>query len=495
MTQPTRGTNGNTGHLWKSALNAGLPPTLHKMNASIGFDVRLWPHDIEGSRAHVDMLEHVQLMSSSTATRLRQGLDALERDIVAGKTSPLDTDEDVHAFIERELVQRVGPEGSNIHIARSRNEQVVLDTLLYLRSQTQTTVQKLGVCIESLRTLSHKAGNDFMPSYTHLRRAQPMSVSRMWDAHATLWQKAQKRFRRIQEDISEECPMGSGAINGTTLPTDAEWEAQRLGFQRAASNPLAALSSRQALLDFSAASVHWLLDVSRLMEDLINWSTSEFGFVSLSPHVTTGSSMMPQKRNPDICELLRANAALAQGHYCALMGLLKGLPMGYMKDLQNDKVALFAIADLLDSTLDALPLLLEGIHFHSDAAQLAASDPLLLATDVMEWCVGLGIPLRQAHGLVANLVHEHLSSGKPFLDCIQSRWPDFPLENLEPAKSCFLRETPKRTQSGAHWLLAMSNTGAYMASKMNPTMPPITTNMAGSIIFKAAAMAESTSSS
>jgi argininosuccinate lyase len=485
---------GNTGHLWKSALNAGLPPALHSMNASIHFDVRLWPHDIEGSRAHIDMLERAQLLSSQVASKLQCGLNALEADILAGRTTPLDSDEDVHAFVERELVERVGPEGSNIHIARSRNEQVVLDTLLYLRQQTKNTVAKFDVCLASLQRLSNEAGVAYMPSYTHLRRAQPMSVARMWDAHATLWRHAQKRFARISEDVAEECPMGAGAINGTTLPTDPEWEAQRLGFQRSAENPLAALSNRHALLEFSAAAVHWLLDVSRLMEDLINWSTSEFGFVSLSAHVTTGSSMMPQKRNPDICELLRANAALAQGHYTALMGLLKGLPMGYMKDLQNDKVALFAIADILDSTLSALPLLLEGVTFQTDAAKEAASDPLLLATDVMEWCVSKGTPLRQAHSLVAALVHEHLSSGKPFSACIREKWPDFPIQSLNPAQSCQMREH-RNAKPPSHWLLAKSKTGAYMASKMKPTMPPITTNMAGSIIFSAAAMAESTSSS
>ena len=477
MEHASEASKGNTGQLWKSALNAGLSPGLHAMNASIRFDARLWPHDIEGSRAHVEMLERALLLTPRAASKLQQGLDALEADILAGRTSPLDTDEDVHAFVERELVERVGPEGSNIHIARSRNEQVVLDTLLYLREQTDKTVAKLDVCLASLQCLSRVAGVAYMPSYTHLRRAQPMSVARMWDAHATLWNHARKRFARLSQDVSEECPMGAGAINGTTLPTDPEWEAKRLGFQRAATNPLAALSNRHALLEFSATAVHWLLDVSRLMEDLINWSTSEFGFVSLSAHVTTGSSMMPQKRNPDICELLRANAALAQGHYMALMGLMKGLPMGYMKDLQNDKVAFFAIADIIDSTLNALPLLLEGVTFDTHAAQEAACDPLLLATDVMEWCVAKGTPLRQAHGLVAALVHEHLSSGKSFALCIREKWPEFPAKSLDPAHSCRLRET-RSALPPVHWLPTLSNSSGHMASNTNPTQPPITTNRA-----------------
>jgi argininosuccinate lyase len=432
--------------LWKSPLNSGLHPTLHTLNASIGFDFRLWKQDIAGSRAHVGMLAHVGLLSQDDAHRLHEGLDALEADIAAGRVSPDPNDEDVHAFVERELVARVGALGSNIHMARSRNEQVLLDVFLWLRDEATALKTSLDACLEGLARLERAAGNAYMPSYTHLRRAQPVSVARVWAAHSALWRASRERLARFIVDVSEECPMGAGAINGTTLATDPAWEAAALGFSRPPDNALAMISGRRPLLEFCGLVTHWLLDVSRLMEDLVNWSSAEFGFVSLSPTVTTGSSMMPQKRNPDVCELLRGHAALAMGHYVGLMGLMKGLPMGYMKDLQNDKVALFAVADLAKATAEALPPLLAGVEIDVAAMESAARDPFLLATDVMEWCVTKGMPLRAAHGAVAEVVHASMQTGRPFAACVESRWHDFPTALLDPARSCERREAPKTTR-------------------------------------------------
>ncbi len=425
--------------LWKSQLNEGLHAPLHAMNRSITFDFRLWPYDIQGSKAHVEMLEKSELISENLSKRLLKGLEELETDILCGKTTPQLQDEDVHGFVERELIERVGPEGSNVHIARSRNEQILLDVTLYLRDLTHRVVQGLDHAIDAMALKEQEAGETFMPSYTHLRRAQPMFVKQYWQAHKLLWEKAKQGFIELGKSLSQECPMGAGASNGTTLATQPQWEAERLGFARSSENSLATLSSRQHLLTFCGSSVHWLLDVSRLMEDLINWSSSEFAFVSLSPRVTTGSSMMPQKRNPDICELLRAQASVAMGHYVSLMMLLKGLPMGYMKDLQEDKSQLFAVADLMECALEALPLLLQGVTLNVVAMQNAAQDPLLLATDVMEWLVTKGIPLREAHHKVANSIHESLLNKVPFPDCVIKLWPDFPQEKFSPFASCVTR--------------------------------------------------------
>ena len=434
--------------LWKSQLNTGLHPTLYTMNQSIGFDIRLCQQDITGSAAHVNMLKKQGLISADLSMRLLGALEELRAELKAGMRKPTSEDEDVHAFIERVVVEKVGPEASNIHIARSRNEQVLLDVSLFLRDSTEKIIEKIAVCQESLDQKITECGDSVMPSFTHLRRAQPIFVRQYWKAHHSLWAQARHGFEGVKTLVNRECPMGSGAINGTTLNTDPGYEAQLLGFDAPTKSPLATISSRRSLLEFAGQSVHWLLDVSRLMEDLINWSSAEFGYVQLSPSVTTGSSMMPNKRNPDICELIRGKAAVAMGHYVSLMTLLKGLPMGYMKDLQEDKPLLFAIVDIVNEVLDALPLLLEGVHIDTQRTQSAAQDPLLLATDVMEWLVGKGIPLRQAHRSVADCVSRSLSAGGDFSTEIRKSWPEFPMSLLSPEKSCETRAQSKPLAKG-----------------------------------------------
>lgn len=426
-------------HVWKSALNAGLAPALSDMNRSIDVDFRLWPQDLRGTHAHVRMLARCGLVPQELCDRVESELERLSGELAEGAIVPQDCDEDVHGFVERVLIERIGPEAANIHIARSRNEQILLDVKLFLIDETRAAIAGIDACIDSLGRLATRSGEQLMPAYTHLRRAQPIFVAQYWLAHAQLWEHTRDRFQTYLEWLREECPMGSGAINGTTLPTDPAWEARELGFAGAARSPLATVSSRAPLVEFMAIAVHWLLETSRLAEDLINWSTDEFGYVTLAPHTTTGSSMMPQKRNPDILELVRGQAAVAMGHYMGMLTMLKGLPMGYMKDLQEDKPALFATVEILRSVSQALPIVLDGISLVPERLAESVADPALLATDVMEWLIVTGMPLRQAHKEVAGVIAEAARTGVSLSAAMRARWPELPDAALSPQASCAVR--------------------------------------------------------
>lgn len=407
--------------LWKSELNPGLHPVVESLNRSIDQDSRLWSEEIQGSKAHVKMLQEARLISSENAQNLLKELEHIKKEIFSGDLKPEKNDEDVHSWIERELVRRLGPVGSNIHIARSRNEQTLLDTYLYLRSVLEEVLLKFDLSIESLKNCEKNANLTILPAYTHLRKAQPIYLKEYWEAHRIYWEESRGSFENLKKALYQECPMGSGAIHGTTLPTLPEVEAKELEFKQSPQNSLATLSSRKLVLDFMSHSTHWMLHVSRLMEDLILFSTGEFGFISMGSQVTTGSSMMPQKRNPDLCELIRGKSASVLGHYVSMMTLIKGLPMGYMKDLQEDKTHLFSVVDILLEVLSSLPVLLDSITLNLEKIKLACVDSSLLATDVMEFLVLQGSPLRQAHHQVAQWVKESEEHSMNFIEYVQSK--------------------------------------------------------------------------
>lgn len=419
--------------LWKSELNPGLHPSVEKLNRSLDRDIRLWKEDILGSKAHVQMLLACKLISKENGAAILVALDLIQIGIQNGEIKPEPHDEDVHSWIERELTQRLGSAGSNVHIARSRNEQVLLDMKLYLRSSIQAIQEQLYQSMQSLKELKKQAGETILPSYTHLRRAQPIYLKEYWDAHLQAWGQTQSNLEHLLSKINEECPMGAGAIHGTTLATEPQIEAILLGFKRAPTNTLATISSRNMILEFLSVSCHWFLDLSRLMEDLIFFSTEEVKFISLAPAVTTGSSMMPQKRNPDLCELIRGKSASVIGNYMAMLTLMKGLPMGYMKDLQEDKIHLFSVVDDVKDVLDTLPVLLQSIQIHPKQMESACSDPSLLATDLMEYLVANRMPLRDAHHQVARWI----SQNPDYLKAAQAENPGLP--PLSPKQSCEIR--------------------------------------------------------
>lgn len=408
--------------LWKSQMNQGMAPQAWSMNRSLDVDIALWPYEIQGSKAHVEMLVHVGLLSQDQGRQLQTELDGIAGEFQAETVQITESDEDIHGLIERLLTDRLGAWASMIHMGRSRNEQVLLDEKLYLIDMAAGFKQQLAGCVAHLQQLARDAGDQVIPSYTHLRRAQPILLRQYWTAHATLWTQACDDLDHFLTRITQVSPMGSGAINGTTLPTDPAFEAEILGFREAPTSPLAMISTRADATRFAAIWTHWMLDVSRLMEDLILWSSAEFNMIGFQSSVTSGSSMMPQKRNPDICELLRGKSAIVMGYYSGLMALSKGLPMGYMKDLQEDKTLLLPLVGEIQQVLAVMPVLLDAIQLNPEVMNQAVSDPMLLATDVMEVLMTQGTPMREAHHQVANCIAESLDTGADFKVLAHQRW-------------------------------------------------------------------------
>lgn len=425
--------------VWKSTLNPGLSPELHAMHRSMDVDWKLWPYDLQGSRARLEILLRAGLLSREDGDQLTEAMDQVHAEISAGAHEIAAEDEDVHGWLERLLCARLGPLGAALHSGRSRNEQILLDVKLFLIDHGERWMAALRALIDQLKQMERAAADVVMPGYTHLQRAQPLFLRQYWHAHRHTWTRRLKSLALWLDDVREECPMGAGAINGSTLGLDHEAEAHILGFRHACQSPLAMVSLRSDWFAYAAHAVHWMLEVSRLLEDLILWNTAEFSFIRLREGVTTGSSMMPHKRNPDLCELLRGKSSTALGQYTGLLALTKGLPSGYMKDLQEDKPLLFALCCQLDAFMVGLPAILDGVEIRASTMEHAASDAQLLATDLMEFLLTQGMPLRRAHHQVAEWVAVAADHGG--LEQVARRHlPQLPVDFFDVKRSCRLRE-------------------------------------------------------
>jgi argininosuccinate lyase len=409
------------------------------MHRSIEVDWILWPYDLQGSRARLEILLRAGLLSREEGDQLARAMDELQAEISGGEHAIAGEDEDVHGWLERLLCAKLGPLGAAPHSGRSRNEQILLDVKLFLIGHAEGWMAALRALLEQLKELERSAADVVMPGYTHLQRAQPLFLRQYWRAHRHTWTRRLKAVAAWLAEAREECPMGAGAINGSTLGLDHEAEAHILGFRHACESPLAMVSLRSEWFAYAALTVHWMLEVSRLLEDLILWNTAEFSFIRLNDSVTTGSSMMPHKRNPDLCELLRGKTSTALGQYTGLLGLTKGLPSGYMKDLQEDKPLLFALCRQLDAFLLGLPAILAAVEIRSSEMEKAAADPLLLATDLMEFLLTQGVPLRRAHHQVAEWVAAAPNQGG-LEKLARSQLPHLPADFFETRRSCRLRE-------------------------------------------------------
>jgi len=401
---------------------------------SISFDWRLWRQDIRGSLAHARMLARIGVLSTDELNAISAGLSEIGAEIEAG-TFPWSSDlEDVHMNIEAELTRRV-PAGARLHTARSRNDQVALDVRLWLRDEVAAVLDDLALLQRALVSLGERYATVIVPGYTHLQRAQPVYWAHHLLAYVEMLARDAGRFSDARERFNI-CPLGSGAIAGSTLPLDREFVARELGFvdadghPRLTQNSMDAVSDRDFIVEFCAAAALASVHLSRLAEDVILWVSSEFNFVRLSDAYTTGSSLMPQKKNPDVAELTRGKTGRVVGNLTALLVLLKGLPMTYNRDLQEDKERLFDSAATLRSCLRLMAGMLEQAEVRADVCARAASDSLLLATDLADHLVVHGIPFREAHHLVGAVVAYAESAGKSLdqlsLDDYQKVSPRFP---------------------------------------------------------------------
>jgi argininosuccinate lyase len=387
---------------------AGPAEDVARYTESVSFDWRLWRQDIAGSMAHATMLQKAGLLKRSELRAVVAGLDAIGKKIQAGKFRWRPELEDVHMNIEAELTRRV-PAGAKLHTGRSRNDQVAVDMRLWLREELLKLLRELRSLQSALVALGERERSVVIPGYTHLQRAQPVYLAHHLLAYVEMLARDEQRFRESLPRINV-CPLGSGALAGSTLPLDRELVAELLGFVDAHGRPqltqnsMDAVSDRDFAVEFCGHAALLAVHLSRLAEDLVLWASSEFNFIRIGDAYTTGSSLMPQKKNPDVAELMRGKSGRVIGNLVALLILLKGLPMTYNRDLQEDKQRLFDTVDTVRATVRLAASLLDNTTINREVCRAAASDPAMLATDLADYLVRKGLPFRQAHHVVGALV-------------------------------------------------------------------------------------------
>ncbi|YCM44719.1 argininosuccinate lyase [Verrucomicrobiaceae bacterium 227] len=398
--------------MWKGRFSQATADLLQQYGESISYDWRLYPHDVAGSIAHARAQVKAGLLTDAEFSDIERGLREIEADIAAGTFDFSIELEDIHMNIESALTQRIGATGGKLHTARSRNDQVATDTRLYCRAAIDDLIQLLNGLQSALLDQAGLHAGSFIPGYTHLQRGQPVTVGHHLLAYVEMLARDKSRLADARTRVNV-CPLGSGALAGSTINLDREAIAEELGFDSVTTNSMDAISDRdyiaELLFDFSLIGSH----LSRLSEDLILWCSSEFGFATLSDAHTTGSSLMPQKKNPDICEITRGKTGRLYGNLVAILTAIKGLPLTYNRDLQEDKEPLFDSIDTLVIALKVNTEMISDMTINVEACQAAASDPMLLATDLADWLVKAGIPFRSAHELVGKAVAASVNSGTP----------------------------------------------------------------------------------
>jgi argininosuccinate lyase len=385
-------------------------PLFARLNSSIGFDRRLWPEDIRGSKAHAGALLRAGVLGEEEHGRLVAGLDAVADELEGGRFDFQDDDEDIHMAIERRLTEMIGPLGGKLHTARSRNDQVATDLALYVRARSEHAGELLGALLERILDRAREHADWPMPGYTHLQRAQPVYLGHHLLAWFWMLTRDAERFRTAAA-AAARMPLGSGALAGLNWELDREATAKELGFDEPTPNSIDAVSNRDFALDYLYAASVCATHLSRIGSEIVIWSSQEFGFCEPGDDFSSGSSIMPQKKNPDAAELLRAKAPRIVGSLTTLAGVLHALPLAYSKDLQEDKEALFDAVDNLELSLEAAERLIAGLSFDRDRLAAAAGDEMAAATDVADLLVRKGMPFREAHGVVGSLVRLALDRG------------------------------------------------------------------------------------
>jgi argininosuccinate lyase len=382
------------------------------LNDSLSFDWRLGPYDVQQSRAHATMLAAQGIISATERDELHSALNQVERELGDGSFPFAEGDEDIHMAIERRVTELAGRVGGKLHTARSRNDQVATDVAMFVRAHAGNAVERTTKLARTLVDQAQAHLDWPMPGYTHLQRAQPVYLSHHLLAYCWMLIRDRDRFSAVVS-ATAALPLGAGALAGVNFDTDRELVASELGFESVAENSIDAVSNRDFVLDYLAAAATCATHLSRLGAEIVLWSSEEFGFCEVADAWASGSSIMPQKKNPDAAELLRAKAPRVAAHLVALHGVMHGLPLTYNKDMQEDKEHLFDAADTIELCLDAADGMLSSISFRRDRLAAAAADELLAATDVADLLVRRGLPFREAHGVVAGLVRTAIDQGKP----------------------------------------------------------------------------------
>jgi len=418
MSEPKK---SGSGKMWGGRFSEGTAASVEAFSASIQYDSRLYKYDIAGSKAHAAMLASQGILTGEELTAITDGLTAIEKEIDQGTFEFRRELEDIHMNIEKSLLERIGPAGAKLHSARSRNDQVALDFKMYLRDQCDTLILLLDDIRKAFVMLARKYLGNIMPGYTHLQRAQPVQIAHHMLAYYEMFSRDRERIVDCRKRLNLS-PLGCAAMAGTGLPIDREQVAAALGFDGVTANSMDTSGDRDYAIEFTSDCTMIQLHLSRLSEELVLWSSQEFDFVNISDKFCTGSSIMPQKKNPDIPELIRGKSGRVVGSLITLITLMKGLPLTYNRDLQEDKEPVFDTVDTVSASLSIMAELLENLSFNTAGMLEATQTGCITATDLADYLVLKNVPFREAHGIVGRAVAYCLEKG--------CELPDLTLEEL-----------------------------------------------------------------
>jgi len=398
--------------MWGGRFSEVTDPRVDRFTESLSEDYRLFHHDIAGSIAHANALARRGILTAIETKKIIGGLKAIEKELASRNVEFLSSDEDIHMCIERRLTEKIGPLGGKLHTGRSRNDQVALDLKLYLREKITEILNQTILLQKGLVSQAKKNMAVYLPGYTHLQRAQPVLLSHYLLAYYEMLERDRTRFADCQKRLNQ-MPLGAGALAGNSFLLDRNAIARELQFKEITQNSIDTVSDRDFIAEFLSASSILMVHLSRWAEEWVLWNSSEFGFIALSDRFCTGSSIMPQKKNPDVLELVRGKSGRVFGALINILTVLKGLPLSYNRDLQEDKRPLFDTVETVLASLTLMTLLLSEIQFNKTKMASAASDSLLLATDLADYLAEKGLPFREAHGIVGKIVQEAIASQKP----------------------------------------------------------------------------------
>ena len=389
--------------LWGGRFTKETDQLVYRFNASIGFDQKFYRQDIQGSMAHVRMLAKQGILTEEEKEQILKGLESILEDVENHRLEITEEYEDIHSFVEANLIQRIGDAGKKLHTGRSRNDQVALDMKLYVRDEVREMDRLVLDLLKALQKIMEENLHTYMPGFTHLQKAQPITLAHHMGAYFEMFLRDRGRLHDIYQRMNY-CPLGSGALAGTTYPLDREYTASLLEFEGATRNSMDSVSDRDYVIELLSAMSTIMMHLSRFCEEIIIWNTNEYQFVEIDDAYSTGSSIMPQKKNPDIAELVRGKTGRVYGALVSILTTMKGLPLAYNKDMQEDKELTFDAIDTVKGCLALFTGMISTMRFRKDRMEASAKNGFTNATDAADYLVGKGVPFRDAHGIVGRLV-------------------------------------------------------------------------------------------
>ena len=397
--------------LWGGRFTKDTDQLVYNFNASISFDQKFFHHDIEGSIAHTVMLAKQKILTEEEKDAIVKGLTGIREDVDAGKLQITSAYEDIHSFVEANLIDRIGDAGKKLHTGRSRNDQVALDMKLYTRDEISNVDDLLKDLLAELLIIMKENTETYMPGFTHLQKAQPITLAHHMGAYFEMFKRDRSRMADIYKRMNY-CPLGSGALAGTTYPLDREYTASLLGFEGPTLNSMDSVADRDYLIEFLSALSTIMMHLSRFSEEIIIWNSNEYKFIEIDDAYSTGSSIMPQKKNPDIAELVRGKTGRVYGALMSLLTTMKGIPLAYNKDMQEDKELTFDAIDTVKGCLALFTGMIRTMKFNKDIMEKSAMHGFTNATDAADYLVKHGVPFRDAHSIIGHLVLTCIEKGK-----------------------------------------------------------------------------------